>query len=92
MSKQLNEFIHQLKEQLELFLSISLGIFLFVLFFQPFELEHFDFNNRLLLLAGLSGIVFLLMIFIQVVFHPTGSISTIRCIMDTQTSKGMTTT
>ncbi len=68
MSKKLNEFIHQLKEQLELFLSISFGVFLFVLFFQPFELERFDFNNRLLLVAGLAGIVFLLMIFVQMVF------------------------
>jgi hypothetical protein len=46
-----------------LFLGISLGVFLFVLFFQPFPLDQFDFNNRLLFVAGLGTIVFLLMIF-----------------------------
>ena len=37
---------------------ISLGIFLFLLFFQPFTLDKFDFNNQLLFLFGIGAILF----------------------------------
>lgn len=47
-----------LSAELSLFLSISFGVFLFVLFFQPFPLDHFDFNNLLVFVAGLAAIVF----------------------------------
>jgi hypothetical protein len=47
--------------------SIGLGVFLFVLFFQPFELNLFTFNNRLLFLAGFGAIVFLIMVFFYIV-------------------------
>ena len=67
MNKNLNQLILLLKAKLRLFLAICFGVFLFVLFFQPFPLEGFDFNNRLLLVAGLSGIVFLFMVLILVV-------------------------
>jgi hypothetical protein len=63
VNKSINHLISILKTYLRLFLSISLGVFLFVLFFQPFPLDRFDFNNRLLFVAGLGTIVFLLMIF-----------------------------
>ena len=68
MDKKLNQFILLLNKELEVFLSISFGIFLFVLFFQPFPLETFDFNNRLIFVAGLSAIVFLFMVLVRVVF------------------------
>lgn len=61
MNKKLNQLIYLLNEELGLFLSISFGVFLFVLFFQPFPLDRFDFNNRLLFVAGLGSIVFLFM-------------------------------
>lgn len=51
-----------IKAYLGLFAAISLGVFLFVLFFQPFPLDRFDFNNRILFVAGLGAIVFLLLI------------------------------
>ena len=59
MYKRLNQLIAILKVNLGLLLSIGLGVFLFVLFFQPFPLDQFDFNNRLLIFAGLAAIVFL---------------------------------
>jgi DNA-binding LytR/AlgR family response regulator len=62
-----NHLIGLLNDELPLFLSISFGLFLFVLFFQPFPLERFDFNNRLIFVAGLSAIVFLLMVLIRIV-------------------------
>ncbi len=69
MNKKFNQFIYLLRENLGLFLGISFGVFLFVLFFQPFPLERFDFNNMLVFVAGLGAIVFLLMVLIKIVFN-----------------------
>jgi DNA-binding LytR/AlgR family response regulator len=63
MSNKLDHFINDLKEELGLLLSISFGVFLFVLFFQPFPFTNFDFNNTLLFVGGLGVIVFLIMVF-----------------------------
>ena len=68
MNKKINELSYLLKEDLGLLLSICFGIFLFILFFQPFPLSRFDFNNRLLFVSGLAGIVFLFMFLIRIVF------------------------
>lgn len=69
MNNKFNQLVQSLNEQLILFLSISFGIFLFILFFQPFPLDRFDFNNRLLFVAGFGGIVFLLLFLVRVAFH-----------------------
>jgi DNA-binding LytR/AlgR family response regulator len=66
MSKKLDLFIEELKEELGLLLSISFGIFLFVLFFQPFPFIDFDFNNSLLFVGGLGMIVFLIMVLVRI--------------------------
>lgn len=58
-----------LKAYLGIYVSISLGVFLFVLFFQPFPLQGFDFNNRLLFIAGLGAIVFITLVLILIVFN-----------------------
>ena len=39
---------------------ISVGVFLFILFFQPFPLEMLDYNDRLLYIIGFGLIIFLL--------------------------------
>jgi hypothetical protein len=52
-------------ESLRLFF-ISFGVFLFILFFQPFPLESLDYNNRLLYVTGFGGISFLLQFLILV--------------------------
>lgn len=52
----------------------GLGIFLFILFFQPFNIEVQDINNYLLLIAGFTGIS----IFFQLLVHlsiPIGKLS-----------------
>jgi len=66
MNRKLNQFVTLLKEDLGLFLSISFGVFLFVLFFQPFDLSAFDFNNRLLFVAGLAAISFTIMSLVRI--------------------------
>lgn len=68
MNKKLEQILFLIKEDRKLFLSISFGVFLFVLFFQPFPFDQIDFNNRLLIVAGLGAIVFLFMILVRAAF------------------------
>ncbi|MCF8233689.1 MAG: LytTR family transcriptional regulator [Bacteroidales bacterium] len=65
MDQKTYELIKLLKDEWKLFLSIALGVFLFILFFQPFETGHMEFNNRLLFTAGMAGIVFLVMLLVR---------------------------
>jgi hypothetical protein len=67
MNKKPNRFILLLNKEIRLLLSLSFGIFLFILFFQPFAIEKFDFNNRLLFVGGFGAIVFLFMFIFRVV-------------------------
>ena len=39
---------------------LSFGVFLFILFFQPFPLEQLDFNNRLLFVTGFGALTFII--------------------------------
>jgi DNA-binding LytR/AlgR family response regulator len=55
-----------MKEDFGLYLSISFGVFLFVLFFQPFPFVITDTNNNLLVVAGLGGIIFFSMILVRI--------------------------
>ncbi|MBL7111131.1 MAG: LytTR family transcriptional regulator [Bacteroidales bacterium] len=48
-----------LKLELGRLLIMSFGVFLFILFFQPFPLEMLDYNNRLLFVTGFGAITFL---------------------------------
>ncbi|MFC2086564.1 LytR/AlgR family response regulator transcription factor [Bacteroidota bacterium] len=68
MNSKLNQYIRSIKEDLGLLLSISLGVFLFILFFQPFPLKNFDYNDMLLVLTGLGVIVFLAMLIVRVTY------------------------
>ncbi len=68
MNKKLDQILHLIKEDLRLLISISFGVFLFVLFFQPFPLDRFEFDNRLIFVSGLGGIVFLFMVLVRVAF------------------------
>lgn len=67
MINRFNRLIHLLNENLKLLLGISFGIFLFILFFQPFSVEKFDFNDMLLFVAGFGAITFLFMFLVRVV-------------------------
>lgn len=50
---------HRFKEEIARLFVISFGVFLFILFFQPFPLETLDYNSRLLYVAGFGGITFI---------------------------------
>ena len=67
MSSKLNQLVQLFNEKLKIILSISFCIFLFILFFQPFAIERFDFNDKLLFIAGFGAIVFLSMFLVRIV-------------------------
>lgn len=62
-----NRLIQVIKSELWIVSGISLGVFLFILFFQPFPIELGDFNNSLLIVAGLGVIVFLILIMSRII-------------------------
>jgi len=64
MLKSLNKkypLIDDLKKNIRIIIAISLGIFLFLLFFQPFRIQNVDFNNRLIILATFGAITLVLL-------------------------------
>lgn len=70
MLKALNKkypFIDDLKINVRLIVVISLGIFLFLLFFQPFQLQNPDFNNKLIILATFGAITLVLLGIIRII-------------------------
>lgn len=67
MNRNVDQLVEDLKQELGLLLSISFGVFLFVLFFQPFTFGDLDFDNSLLFVAGLGTIVFVIMVIIRIV-------------------------
>lgn len=67
MNKNLNQLTYLLKEDIGLLISISLGVFLFILFFQPFPFESPELNSNLLFVGGLATIVFLVMVIVRVI-------------------------
>ncbi len=63
-------FSHDFIRQLKIILGISLGMFLFILFFQPIDPAIYDFNYKLLIIAGFGVIIFLLLC-IMLIFIPS---------------------
>jgi DNA-binding LytR/AlgR family response regulator len=68
VNTKLDQFVRLLSNELGLLLSISFGVFLFILFFQPFPISRFDSNNSLLFVGGFSVIIFLFMVLVRIVF------------------------
>ncbi len=62
-----------LKEDIRTISLISLGIFLFTLFFEPFSLPLQAFESRLVFLAGMAGIVFLVTAVVRAAFPQTAA-------------------
>lgn len=59
--------ISSLKDNFGLYISISFGIFLFVLFFQPYQLTRFDLNNTLIFSGGLAFITYIWLVAFHIV-------------------------
>lgn len=59
-------FNNDLKVNLQSFVGVSLGVFLFLLFFQPFLLKNSDFENQHLILAGFASITLVLLCILRI--------------------------
>jgi DNA-binding LytR/AlgR family response regulator len=66
VNNKLDQLIDDLKEELGILLSISFGVFLFTLFFQPFPFIGFDLEDSLLFVGGLGAIVFIITVLIRI--------------------------
>jgi DNA-binding LytR/AlgR family response regulator len=66
VNNKLEQLVEDVKKELRILLSISFGVFLFVLFFRPFPFIGFDINNSLLFVGGLGTIVFVIMVLIRI--------------------------
>jgi len=58
LSSWKDHIIKSLKDELSLLFILSVSVFLFILFFEPFPLKLQDFNNRLLYVTGFGAITF----------------------------------
>ena len=63
---KLDLLYQRINKELKVLTGIGFGIFLFILFFQPFPINKFDLNNQLLFILGLGGITFLFTTFMRV--------------------------
>lgn len=59
-------FNGDLKVNLQSFVGVSLGVFLFLLFFQPFQIRNPDFDNQHLIIAGFGVITLLLLCILRI--------------------------
>jgi hypothetical protein len=69
MNQKLTWLLFLIKQDAGLYLGISLGVFLFVLFFQPFPSGQFDLNNWLIFVAGFAAIIYLFLILVRIVLR-----------------------
>lgn len=60
-------YYNDLRLNTKTILGISLGIFLFLLFFQPINPQNPDFNNKLLILAAFGGITLILLGLLRII-------------------------
>jgi DNA-binding LytR/AlgR family response regulator len=62
-----SHILEDTRYQIKLISLISLGMFLFVLFFQPFESRQQEFNNRLVFLLGIAVITFVILVLFRII-------------------------
>jgi DNA-binding LytR/AlgR family response regulator len=65
----INQFFALSKKYFKIYFGISISVFLFILFFQPFSAIHFEFENKLLFIVGFGIIIFLVQVIVQVIFQ-----------------------
>lgn len=70
-NKKISQFILLTKANFRLYFGIALSVFLFIQFFQPFTADNFEFENKLIFLAGFGVIVLTFLIISQIIFQPT---------------------
>jgi hypothetical protein len=51
------------------YLVLSISVFLFILYFQPFTTVHYEFENKILYIAGFGIIIFIVQVIVQIIFQ-----------------------
>jgi len=62
-----NPISKETRQELKNYFGISLAIFLFILFFQPFDFDQLNFNNKLLVISGLGAIIFVILVLFRII-------------------------
>jgi len=65
----INQFVNLSKKYFKIYLGISISVFLFILFFQPFSSYEFEPENKNLFVGGFGLIVFIVQVIIQAIFQ-----------------------
>lgn len=65
----IDRFITLSKKYFKIYLGISITVFLFILFFQPFPSHKFEFENKNLFIAGYGLIIFIIQVIVQIIFQ-----------------------
>jgi DNA-binding LytR/AlgR family response regulator len=68
-NKKINQFIQLTKAYFRLYFGIAISVFLFIQFFQPFTADTFEFENKLIFLAGFGVIVLMILLVSQIIFQ-----------------------
>lgn len=68
-NNSINQFINLSKKYFKTYLGISISVFLFILFFQPFPTKNFEFENKQLFVAGFGFIIFIIQVLVQIIFQ-----------------------
>ncbi len=68
MKKRLNNIFCLLNKEKVMFHSVSLGVFFFILFFQPFPPSIFDFYYGLLFMVGFGAIILLILFLVRILY------------------------
>lgn len=63
--------MHLSKAYFRLYFGIAISVFLFIQFFQPFSADTFEFENKLIFLAGFGVIVLMIFLVSQLIFQST---------------------
>lgn len=68
-NNKIRQFIRITKKQIKTYFGLAIFIVLFIQFFQPFAIDNFDFENKLLYIAGFGLIAFVMLIAAQAIFQ-----------------------
>ena len=67
--KHIDHFIYLSKKYVSTYIGIAISVVLFIQFFQPFSIDKFDFENKLLFIAGFGLIILICLQVSQVIFQ-----------------------
>ncbi len=74
-NKTIDHFFNLTQKYFRTYLAIAILVFIFILFFQPFDIEKFEYENNLVFVAGF-GVLVLLFLFVSQILFQTSLIQT----------------